>query len=311
MKPRILLTGRNGQIGRDLERVLAPSSDLKDLGHEQLDLTKPESIRQAIRELRPQIILNAAAYTAVDNAESEETLARSINADAPAAMAEAAREIGATLVHYSTDYVFDGAKKGAFTEDDAPNPLNAYGRTKLEGERAIQSVGCPYLILRTEWVYATSGKNFFLTVLRLASEREELRIVSDQIGAPTWSREIAKATAKIVLDEWQRARGVELFRDHSGIYHMTAAGQTNWYDFACAIVDYTRNCRQRPPWVRQAIGDRPLTVKRIVAIATKDYPTAARRPANSVLSNARMERTFGVKLPDWRIQLKAALEEPE
>ncbi|MGH9564152.1 MAG: SDR family oxidoreductase, partial [Terracidiphilus sp.] len=194
---------------------------------------------------------------------------------------------------------------------DAPHPVSAYGRTKLAGERAIQSAGCPYLILRTEWVYATSGKNFLLTVLRLATEREELRIVSDQIGAPTWSREIAKGTAKIVLHEWQRARGGELFRSHSGIYHMTAAGQTNWYDFACRIVDHTRNCRQRPAWVRNAIGDRPLAAKRIVAIATKDYPTAAKRPANSVLSNARIERKFGVKLPDWRIQLKTALDEPE
>lgn len=307
MKPRILLTGKNGQVGRELERLLAPVAELKTAGRNELNLTKPDAIRRLIGEFHPQLIINAAAYTAVDKAESEESLARVINAEAPGIMAEEASKIGAALIHFSTDYVFDGSKTEPYTEDDATNPISAYGRTKLAGEQAIQKTGENHLVLRTEWVYATSGKNFLLTILRLACEREELRIVSDQTGAPTWSREIAKAAAKIALDEWQRACGGELFRGRGGVYHMTAAGRTTWYDFACAIADYARDCHQRPSWVREVVGDRPVVVKQIVPIATRDYPTPARRPANSLLSNERLERIFGVKLPDWRIQLKSAL----
>lgn len=308
MKPRILLIGKNGQVGRELQRCLAHLTELKDLGRHELDLSKPECIREAIREFRPQIVVNAAAYTAVDKAESEEPLARAINAEALAVIAEEAKKISAALIHYSTDYVFDGSKGGSYVEDDAPNPISAYGRTKLAGERAIQNAGGRYLILRTEWVYATSGKNFFLTILRLASEREELRIVSDQIGAPTWSREIASATAEIVLDEWQRTRGEHLFGSRTGIYHMSAGGQTSWYEFACAIVEHARNRQQHPAWLHAIIGERPLAVKRILPIATQDYPTAARRPANSLLSNSRIKQTFGIELPDWRVQLESALE---
>jgi dTDP-4-dehydrorhamnose reductase len=307
MKPRILLTGKNGQVGRELEHLLAPVAELKAVGRNEMDLANPGAIRRAISEFHPQFIVNAAAYTAVDRAESEEPIARVINAEAPGIMAEEATKIGAALIHFSTDYVFDGSKSEPYSEDDATNPISAYGRTKLAGEKAIQKNGGNHLVFRTEWVYATSGKNFLLTILRLACEREELRIVSDQIGAPTWSREIAKATAKVILDEWQRASGGDLFRGRGGIYHMTAEGRTTWYGFASAIVDYAHSCRERPLWFREAVGDRPLVVQRIMPIATKDYPTPAARPANSLLANARLEQVFGVKLPDWRIQLRAAL----
>lgn len=307
MNPRILLIGKNGQLGRGLNCLLADTSELRALGREELDLTKPDCVRKAIREFRPNVIVNAAAYTAVDKAESEEALARSINADAPAAIAEEAREIGAALIHYSTDYVFDGSKGSAYLESDATNPLSAYGRTKLAGENAIRAIGGRYLIFRTEWVYATRGKNFLFTILRLATEREELRIVSDQTGAPTWSREIAAATSKIIGEEWRREGSEQFLAARSGTYHMTASGQTTWFDFACAIVEHVRGCSDRPAWLTAAIGDKPVIVRRVLPIQTKDYPTPARRPEYSVLSNALLEEKFGVKLPDWRIQMKTAL----
>jgi len=311
MKPRILLIGKNGQVGRELNRIFADTSELRALGREELDLTEPACVRKAIREFRPNVIVNAAAYTAVDRAESEEVLARSINADAPAAMAEEATRIGAALVHYSTDYVFDGSKNTPYAENDPTNPLSVYGRTKLAGEDAICQIGGRYLIFRTEWVYATQGKNFLLTILRLATEREELRIVSDQTGAPTWSREIAAATVKIIGKEWQRAENEEFLAARSGTYHLTAAGQTSWFGFACAIVEYVRRCSDRPAWLAAAIGGKPVILRRISPIATKDYPTPARRPAYSVLSSALLAQTFGVKLPDWRIQLETAMAPQE
>jgi dTDP-4-dehydrorhamnose reductase len=310
MKPRILLTGRNGQTGRELEHVLGETAELKALGREELDLAEPEGIRAAIRAFKPHVVLNAAAYTAVDKAEDEESLAHKINADAPAAMAEEAKKIGAALVHYSTDYVFDGAKNQPYTEEDVTNPLSAYGRSKLAGEKAIEQIGGRYVIFRTEWVYATRGRNFLLTVLRQASERKELRIVCDQIGAPTWNRAIAESTAKIILDEWRRT-GSELFAERTGIFHMTAAGQISRHDFAGAIIERARHCEGDAGWLGRAIREHPLKVQRILPIATKDYPTAARRPAYSVLSNARLEATFGVKLADWRIQLETALSQED
>jgi dTDP-4-dehydrorhamnose reductase len=307
MKPRILLIGKNGQVGGELNRILTDTSEMQAFGREELDLTKPECVRKAIREFGPNVIVNAAAYTAVDKAESEEPLARSINADAPATMAEEAKRIGAALVHYSTDYVFDGLKNAPYVEDDPTNPLSAYGRTKLAGENAVRAIGGRYLIFRTEWVYATRGKNFLLTIVRLASEREELRIVSDQTGAPTWSREIAAATANIILKEWKREGNDDFLASTGGTYHMTAAGQTSWFEFAQAIVGNVGSCSDRPKWLAAAIGERPVIVRRILPIETKDYPTPARRPAYSLLSNALLEQTFGVKLPNWRIQLETAL----
>jgi dTDP-4-dehydrorhamnose reductase len=310
MKPRILLTGRNGQIGRALERALADTTELKAVGRQEVDLVERESVRGAIRAFKPHLVMNAAAYTAVDQAESEGPLAYKINAEAPAAMAEEAKKVGAALVHYSTDYVFDGSKNQPYTEEDATKPLSAYGRSKLAGEKAIEQTGGRYLIFRTGWVYSTRGNNFLMTILRLGSEREELRIVCDQIGAPTWSRAIAEATAKIILDEWRRAGG-ELFSSRTGTYHMTAAGHTSWYDFARAIVERAGHCENGAGWLDRAMRERPLKAQRVLPIATKDYPAAARRPAYSVLSNERIERTFGVKLADWRIQLETALSLPE
>lgn len=307
MKPKILLMGRNGQVGAELERLLTDLSDLLAIGRRELDLSRPESVRRAIRDFRPHIIVNAAAYTAVDRAESDETTARAINADAPRVMAEEAKKLGAALVHYSTDYVFDGLKCNPYTEDDPPNPINVYGKTKLVGEQEIENVAGQYVIFRTAWVYSTQGKNFLLTILRLSTEREELRVVADQIGAPTWSREIALATTKIVTEEWKRCEGASPFSKCSGIYHMTAGGQSNWWEFAKSILEEVRHAPHDAGWLTAATRGLPVIVKRISAIETSDYPTPARRPAYSVLSNSRLKQSFDVHLPDWGAQLHAAI----
>ncbi|HVB55025.1 MAG TPA: dTDP-4-dehydrorhamnose reductase [Candidatus Acidoferrales bacterium] len=306
MTPKVLLIGKNGQIGAELHRVLAPSSYLIALDRRELDLSNIAAIRRTIRDCCPRVIVNAAAYTAVDQAEKEETAARAINADAPAVMAEEARKIGAALVHYSTDYVFDGLKTDPYEEDDPPKPLNVYGKTKLEGEQAIRNSGALYLIFRTSWVYATHGKNFLLTVLRLATEREELRIVCDQNGAPTWSREIAAATARIVTEREGR-KSSSSFEECSGTYHMTAAGQTTWYEFAKAILEEIADMPQNAAWLAAATRSRPVIAKQIHPIATEEYPTPARRPSYSVLSNRRLLQTFGIQLADWRAQLRSAV----
>ena len=305
MNPKILLTGKDGQIGRELKALLEGAGEVVALGHEQLDLAKPADVRDVIRRVRPGIIVNAAAYTAVDRAEADEATARAINADAPGVMAEEAKKIGAILIHYSTDYVFDGTKHTPYVEEDSPNPQNAYGRTKLEGEQAIEQSGAPYLIFRTAWVYARAGKNFLLTILRLATEREELKIVQDQIGAPTFSREIALATSQIIADISGGTAVLESFSD-SGIYHMTAAGETSWYEFAKAILEEASSDDQRPPWLRAVAGERPFVVRRVIPIRSDEYPTPARRPAYSVLSNARLARVLGVTLPEWRAELQSA-----
>ncbi|MGH9493522.1 MAG: dTDP-4-dehydrorhamnose reductase [Candidatus Sulfotelmatobacter sp.] len=307
MSPRILLTGKHGQVGAELARFLPEIGDLVAVDRHQLDLAHPDQIRRVIRDIRPQIIVNAAAYTPVDLAEKEEPLARAINTDAPGVMAEEARKIGAVLVHYSTDYVFDGAKTTPYEETDPTNPLNAYGRTKLGGEDAIRHTNIPYLILRTQWVYGNRGKNFLLTILRLAAEREELLVVSDQFGAPTWSREIASATTKVLCKLLRPHGDGQSFKEVSGTYNMTAAGQTNWHAFAVAILN---GALRAPPesWSR-AGSDKLLLARRIVPIKTQDYPTPARRPAYSVLSNRRLAETFGVRLPDWRTQLDSVLAE--
>jgi dTDP-4-dehydrorhamnose reductase len=301
----ILLTGKNGQVGRELHPLLAGIGQVQAFDRQQLDLAEPGDIRKAIREVQPRIIVNAAAYTAVDRAQSEETAARAINAEAPGVMAEEARRLGALLVHYSTDYVFDGSKRSPYVEDDSPNPLNVYGSTKLAGEQAIQQSGALHLIFRTEWVYAREGRNFLLTMLRLAAEKEELRVVSDQIGAPTWSREIAAATTSILAQLRARKGGLESISDISGIYHLTAGGETSWCDFARAILEEASRCASSEPWVQASTGGRPLITRRVIPISTEEYPTAARRPAYSVLSNARLKAAFGVQLPSWRAQLKA------
>jgi dTDP-4-dehydrorhamnose reductase len=246
----------------------------------------------------------------VDKAESEETLARAINATAPAVMAEEAKKIGASLIHFSTDYVFDGLKTFPYDEDDPANPQSVYGRTKLEGERAIQASDATHLIFRTAWVYAAEGRNFLLTILRLATQREELRIVRDQIGAPTRNSEIAGATTKILAQISDSQGGPFSLGDVSGIYHMTAGGETSWYDFAIAILNEAATTPATCPWFAAATGSLPLIARRVIPITTDEYPTPARRPAYSVLSNARLNRTFSIQLPDWRKQLQSAFANP-
>jgi dTDP-4-dehydrorhamnose reductase len=275
------------------------------LDRQQLDLSKPNDVRRTIREIRPALIVNAAAYTAVDQAEKEEALARAINADAPALMAQEAKKIGAGLIHYSTDYVFDGSSHSPYEEDDPPNPVSVYGKTKLAGERAIQDVGLPHLIFRTAWVYGTRGRNFLLTILRLASQREELRIVHDQIGAPTWCREIARGTISVLVRLSADRRGELSLPTAGGVYHMTAAGVTSWHGFAEAIMQETSQAPPNLPWLAAATGG-TLIAKRISQITTAQYPTLARRPAYSVLSNSRLAQHFGVHLTEWRTQLHSA-----
>lgn len=286
----ILLTGVNGQVGWELHRTLATLGQITAPTRQQMDLADPDSVRATIRGVRPQLIVNPAAYTAVDRAESEPELARAVNAIAPAVMAEEAARVGAAMIHYSTDYVFDGSKTGAYTEDDIPNPLGVYGQTKLAGEDAIRAAGIPYLILRTSWVYGLRGGNFLLTMQRLFRERDQLRIVADQYGAPTWSRLIAEATAQIVAQQ-PFAEGRQ---GCSGIYNMSCAGRTSWHQFASAILNLTATPEAQRP--------------ELLPIASTDYPTAAKRPANSVLAGDKLWRSFGIALPAWESALALCLD---
>jgi dTDP-4-dehydrorhamnose reductase len=304
MKPRILLTGKNGQIGAELANLLPRLGDLAAFNHQQLDLSKPEQIRKVIREIHPQVIVNAAAFTNVDQAEKYEPEAQAINAEAPGLMAEEAKRIGALLVHYSTDYVFDGTKSSPYEEDDETNPISAYGRTKLGGEQAIQEVGSAHLIFRTAWVYGLTGKNFLLTVLRLATEREELRVVHDQLGAPTWSREVAKGTFAVLSK--LASRNEITNPAANGIYHMTATGQGSWYDFAQAILSEASYLGPEVPWYKRVTGGRSLIARCVTPIRSAEYVTPAKRPAFSVLSTLKLREIFGEQLPPWRTQLRDA-----
>lgn len=279
----ILLIGGNGQVGWELQRTLAPLGKVVPVDRQALDLSDAGAIRAMVRALRPDVIVNAAAYTAVDQAENDVAQAMLVNGQAPGVMAEEARQLAALLVHYSTDYVFDGSKSGSYTEEDPTSPLNAYGRTKLAGELAIQSVGCRYLILRTSWVYGLRGKNFLRTILRLAGEREELRIVADQIGTPTWSRMIAEATAAALAP---RAAA-------EGLFHLACAGDVSWHGFTQAILELTRHLRSREP--------------ALVAIPSSDYPQLAVRPLNSRLACNHLAQVAGIRLPEWNDALKLCL----
>jgi len=254
---KILLLGKNGQIGWELRRTLAPLGELIALGRKELDLTFDKEIRRTVREIRPNLIVNAAAYTAVDKAEEEPGIAAVVNSIAPGILAEEAKRLNAGIVHYSTDYVFDGTKTEPYTEEDKPNPINMYGKTKLEGEKAVQAAGVPYLIFRTSWVYGLRGKNFFLAILRLAREKEELQVVDDQIGAPTWCRMIAEATAQVLAQIYSPLTSYS-FTEVSGIYHLTAGGQTSWYGFASAILD--------------RISDTRIKCTKLTPIQTVEYP---------------------------------------
>ena len=283
---KILLLGKNGQVGWELQRTLAPLGSVIALGRQELDLLDLNAMRDTVRAVKPDLIVNAAAYTAVDKAEEEPDLAMAINGTAPGILAEEALRCKAALIHFSTDYVFDGAKKTPYSEKDTPNPLNSYGKTKLAGEIAIRATAVPHLIFRTSWVYGLRGSNFLLTILRLARERDELNLVSDQHGAPTWSRMLAEITAQAV------ARGAAQHYKQ-GIFHLSAAGQTTWYQFAETILEQTE----------QKLGRRPA----LKAIRTEDYPAKAKRPACCLLDNALMNKHFGLLLPDWRHSLQLAL----
>ncbi|MFO1322615.1 MAG: dTDP-4-dehydrorhamnose reductase [Burkholderiales bacterium] len=281
-RPRILLTGAQGQVGYELARLLPAQADVTATDRAALDLADPDAIVAAMRGAAPDIVVNAGAYTAVDLAERERDAAFAINARAPQVLAEEARRAGALLIHYSTDYVFDGAASAPYDEDAPTAPLNVYGQSKLDGERAIAASGAPALVLRTSWVYARRGRNFLRTIQRLAAERDELRIVADQTGTPNWARTLAEATATLI------ARGRGALAERAGVYHFSSTGATTWHGFAQAIV-----------------GDvaRPV----VVPIATAEYPTPARRPRYGVLATTRFERTFGFSLPAWQDALAACL----
>lgn len=298
---RILLTGCTGQLGQELQRTLAPLGEVIGVDRKTVDLSQETSIRQRLVEVKPDVIVNAAAYTAVDKAETETELARAINTTAPTIMAQEAQRLGATLIHVSTDYVFDGGKNTPYTEDDSPNPIGVYGRTKLEGEEGIRktcvSAAAPqelrYLILRTAWVYGTFGKvNFVKTMLRLFAEREEVRVVADQVGSPTWAADLAQAIATLLSQASQEPAQSSF---PTGTYHYTNSGVASWYDFAVAIFEEA-----------QSLGF-PLKVQRIVPIATADYPTPAKRPAYSVLSGKKISDLLGSHPPHWRQALRQML----
>ena len=299
---KILLTGRNGQLGWELERALAPLGEVHACDRQSLDLADPDRIVALVRELKPALIVNPAAYTAVDKAESEPDAAYAANARAPGILAEEARRLDALLVHYSTDYVFDGTKTSPYTEADATHPLGVYGASKLAGEQAIAAVGGRHWVFRTSWVYAPRGKNFLLTMLRLAREGKPLRVVADQYGAPTSAAMLARATVQAVALAFPEAAGAMNPRPTptdpvrrgftappSGIYHMTAAGRTSWHGFAEAIM---RACG-----LPNTVAPNP----------SSDYPLPAKRPANSVLDNTRLQTAFGIHMPTWEDGLREAI----
>lgn len=294
----VLLTGARGQLGHELRRELAALAEVFAPARDELDLADPASIRAAVRRIRPALVINAAAYTAVDRAESEPALCEAINATAPGLLAEEVAAVGGALVHYSTDYVFDGTKASAYVEDDVPNPLNVYGATKLAGERAIAATGAPHLIFRTSWVFAARGHNFMRTMLRLARERETLRVVSDQVGAPTWARFIATTTVLVLTRLREPARAMTQGATAGGIYHLTAGGCTSWHGFATELLRHDpRRSEQR--------------CRVVEAVPTAAYPTPARRPANSCLDNSALLGRFGTRQMPWTEGVSLAISDHE
>jgi len=291
-QPRILILGVRGQVGVELQRSFAGYGSITAADIDTVDLTDPEQTRALVRRVRPDVILNTAAYTAVDRAEAEPALAMAVNADAPRVLAEEALRLNALFVHYSTDYVFDGSKTEPWVESDEPNPLSVYGVTKLAGEKAVAEIGGRYLIFRTSWVYGPHGKNYLLTMLRLGGERDQLSIVNDQFGAPTTSIELADATRAVT--EGVLAGKYGAAEKWAGLYHMTCAGSTTWFGFSQAI--FARAAEQ--------LGAK---TPELGAIETKDYPTPAKRPRNSVLSNEKLNKRLGVRLADWQRALDAVM----
>ena len=282
---KILLTGKNGQVGFELRRSLSVLGEVKAVDLAECDLSNADAIRQLVKEYRPEVIVNPAAYTAVDKAEGDQILATAVNVTAPSVFAEEAQRLGALLVHFSTDYVFDGTKVGAYTEQDTPNPQSVYGATKLAGECAVQGACDRHLILRTSWVVGAHGANFAKTMLRLAAEKDSLNVVADQFGAPTSAAMLADLTAHCVR---QASRSKESFP--YGLYHTVASGVTNWHEYACYVIERAR-----------AAG-KPIRIApdAVRAITTAEYPTPAKRPANSRLDTSKLINTFGLRLPTWQ-----------
>ncbi|MFZ6815387.1 dTDP-4-dehydrorhamnose reductase [Undibacterium sp. Rencai35W] len=299
---RILLTGSTGQVGNALLRQLQGLGTIIAPRRDQLDLSQPTLVRQTIRDLQPDLILNPGAYTAVDKAESEPDLANAINAESPAVMAEEAKKLGCILIHYSTDYVFSGNKQDdsgnwvSYKEQDAPHPMNVYGHSKLSGEQAIMQSGCRHLIFRTSWVYSLFGKNFLLTMLRLANERTELKVVNDQWGAPTSADWLAQATSDIVRQIQQTKKPGEWWAEHQGLYHMTPAGKTSWCGFTEEII---AQASKRQLLLKEA--------PHVHGIPSSDYPTPARRPNNSLLDTAKLTQHFCIQTPTWQAALDSCL----
>jgi len=289
---KILLLGKNGQVGWELRRTLAPLAEVTAVDYPEINFTDVPALRRLVADAHPDAVVNAAAYTAVDKAETEPELCRQINAIAPGVLAEEAKKIGALMVHYSTDYIFDGTKSSPYVETDVPNPLGAYGRSKLEGDQAVKASGADHLIFRLCWVYGARGQNFMLTMQRLAREREKLHVVGDQFGCPTWSRMIAETTA-LALKE---ILGCVDISACNGEYHLAASGQTSWHGFASGIIELLpeteRKCRA------------------VEKITTSEYPLPAKRPAYSVLDCGKLEKTFGLRLPDWEFSLRQVLDKP-
>jgi dTDP-4-dehydrorhamnose reductase len=293
---KILLLGKNGQVGWELQRSLAPLGEVLGLDRHSTDfggdLSQPERLAQTVRDWRPDVIVNAAAHTAVDKAESEPDLARCLNATAPAALAQAAADIGAWLVHYSTDYVFNGQGEQAWQETDATGPLSVYGQTKLEGEQRIAASGCNHLIFRTSWVYGARGGNFAKTMLRLAAERERLTVIDDQHGAPTGADLIADVTAHAICQALQNPA-------LSGVYHLVASGETSWHAYASHVITQARCLRP----------DMALRVNEIAPVPTASFPTPAQRPRNSRLHTGKLQQAFGLVLPPWQAGVNRLLTE--
>ncbi|MFP3494584.1 dTDP-4-dehydrorhamnose reductase [Pseudomonas sp. SIMBA_059] len=287
LRLKILITGQHGQVSQELQQRLPGLGELIVLGRDQLDLANVEQIRQQVRAQSPSLIINAAAHTAVDQAESEPDAAFAINATAPGILAEEAKALGIPLIHYSTDYVFDGGKPAPYTENDTPNPLGVYGQSKLAGEQAIAAVGGEYLVLRTSWVYSSHGKNFLLTMQRLLQEKPHMRIVADQIGAPTWAGSIAEST-RALIERWLAGEAGEW-----GVYHLTAQGETSWFGFAQAIGEHLR--AQGKPCAE------------LEAIPSSAYPTPAQRPLNSRLDCSRLQQQWQVSQPRWQDALRECL----
>jgi dTDP-4-dehydrorhamnose reductase len=298
--PKVLLVGYIGQVGTEMWQLLtAGGYDFVVIDREECDLTVPGAVRDVIRKVSPKVIVNAAAYTAVDRAETETAIASAINAEAPSEMARAAREVGALFVHYSTDYVFNGEHSVPWVETDTTGPINAYGRTKLDGEKGVLAANAASFIFRTSWVYGAHGANFLLTMLRLGASREELSVVHDQLGAPTWSRSLADVTLHTIR-RFTRQDGVidmDAALAKSGLYHATCGGVTTWFDFASAIFDDARKLGL------------PMKINEVKPIRGADYPSAAARPTYSVLSNEKLKRELGFSLPDWREALTEVMKQ--